>query len=121
MMATLGVLLLALPLGVTTFRVRVENRLENKIDQMLQEYVNVRFQDYRVEKIGGKVVVEGIIYTTVDIAPEDLEAWRREVSEAVGVPISLRTTLVPANFIELDAPEPEEPKILDTLEELILE
>ena len=98
--AVAGLLLVAVPLAVTTFNIAREQSLRSEIHHLLGELDGKVFgiNRYSIEEERGRFIVTGTVYAYREIGPESVERIQRQLTDAVGVPIELRVTLVPATL-----------------------
>ncbi|MGB5399584.1 MAG: DUF389 domain-containing protein [Thermoanaerobaculia bacterium] len=101
--AVVGLVLVALPLGVTTVNIARERNLRTQINKTLGELNAGAFgiNRYSIEKEQGQFVVVGTIYAYQDIRREQVEMVQKRLSDAAGVPVKLRVTIVPATLTEV--------------------
>ena len=101
--AVIGLVVVALPLGLTTFNIVRERHLRTEINKTLGELNTGAFgiNRYSIEKEQGQFVVVGTIYAYQDIRRDQVEMVQKRLSEAAGVPIKLRVTIVPATLTEV--------------------
>ena len=101
--AVVGLILVAFPLGLTTFNIARERNLRTEINKTLGELNTGAFgiDRYSIEKERGQFVVVGTIYAYQPIRREQVEMVQKRLSEAAGVPIKLRVTIVPATLTEV--------------------
>ena len=110
-LAVVGLLLIALPLGLTTVNIVRERNLRTHIHETLGDLDPEVFglEDYSIQRERGQVVVTGTIYAFGEIEPERVEMVQRRLSDDAGVPIKLRLTIVPAIFSEVGGTSEKEP------------
>ena len=101
--AVMGLVLVALPLGLTTINVARERNLRTQINRILGELDSDAFgiNRYSIQKRGGQFVVVGTIYAYQEIRREQVEMVQKRLSDAAGVPVKLRVTIVPATLTEV--------------------
>lgn len=101
--AVVGLVLIAFPLGLTTFNIARERNLRTQINKILGQLDSETFgiNRYTIEKERGQFVVVGTIYAYQPIRREQVEMVQKRVSDAVGVPVKLRVTIVPATLTEV--------------------
>ena len=106
LLALAAILLLAVPLGFETLRVSRLGRLEARIAETLrQAAANDRFRvvDYTIERQGEGFTVITTIHGDGELSMERIEATRRRLSEAAGVPVEIHATLIAARVLKTDA------------------
>ena len=125
--AAAGLVLIAVPLGLSTFNIVREQTLRSEIHATLQRLDARVFnaEKYSISKEGGRFVITGTVYAYQEIEPGRVEDVQRQLSRAVGVPIELRVTIVPASLTVVggpprqkteEAPSKKEPQVVPSTE-----
>jgi hypothetical protein len=98
--AVAGLLLVAAPLALTTYNIARERSLRAEIGKVLGQLDAEIFglSHYSIQKEQGQFVVTGTVYAYQEIRPESVEMVQRRLADAVGVPVELRVTIVPATL-----------------------
>jgi uncharacterized membrane protein len=98
--AVSGLLLVAIPLALTTVNIAREQSLRAEIHHVLGQLDAEVFgiNRYSIEMERGRFVVTGTVYAYGKIEPDSVEMVQRKLEGAVGVPIELRVTIVPATL-----------------------
>ena len=115
LIAAISLLLVAIPLALTTVRVAGERALQKEMVKILEQFDTEVFdvESYSIRKERGGFSITGTIYAYGEIKPERMDEVQRRLSEAAGVPVRLRVTIVPAILSKSggvsDAEEPGEP------------
>jgi uncharacterized hydrophobic protein (TIGR00271 family) len=121
--AATGLILIAVPLGLSTFNLAREQRLRSEIHTTLQKLDAEVFavEEYSISKKGGGFVITGTVFAYQEIVPGRVEEVQRQLSQAVGVPVELRVTMVPASLAVVggsmrqeaeEVPSTEEPPVV---------
>ena len=102
LVAAIGLLLVAIPLGVTTVRVAGERNLQREMFEILGELDTDVFdvESYAIRKDRDGFTVTGTIYAYEEIRPGRVDEVQRRLSEAAGAPVKMRVTIVPATLSE---------------------
>jgi len=120
--AVVGLVLVAFPLGLTTFDIARERNLRSEINTILGQLDHEAFgiNRYSIEKERGQFVVIATIYSYQDVGREEVEMVQRRLSEAAGEPVKLRVTIVPATLAEAGGSSEEgpveEPPVVPSIE-----
>lgn len=115
LIAAISLLLVAIPLALTTVRVVNESALQNEMFEILEQLDTEVFdvESYSIERERDGFIITGTIYAYGEIAPGRVKEVQRRLSEAAGVPVRLRVTIVPAILTKAgeasDEQESEEP------------
>lgn len=115
LIAAISLLLVAIPLALTTVRVVNESALQNEMFEILEQLDTEVFdvESYSIERERDGFIITGTIYAFGEIAPGRVKEVQRRLSEAAGVPVRLRVTIVPAILTKAgeasDEQESEEP------------
>ncbi|MEJ2084146.1 MAG: DUF389 domain-containing protein [Acidobacteriota bacterium] len=104
--ASIGLALLVVPLGLTTIKEFREQRVRTILEGMLDRTDDERVQSrsYTVRETNGVFVIEGRIWVYDEITQEEFEQFRQRLEEATGVPVRLRATVVRATLTEVGPP-----------------
>jgi len=97
-----AIALISVPLWLSTrssFRAgRVTRVLEERLSGVSGE--RIRVADFTLEPLGGGFRITATVFAFEEIRAEDVEAVRQDLAKAVGAPVTLRLTLVPARRLE---------------------
>ena len=109
--AVIGLILVALPLGLSSFSIARERALRFEINEILGELDRDAFgiNRYSIKRQRGEFLVTGTIYAYEEIGPEKVEEVQRRLSEAVGESVKFRVTIVPATLTEVGGTSEREP------------
>ena len=109
--AVVGLVLVAVPLGLTTFNIARERNLKSEINEILGQLDREAFgiNRYTIKRERGQFIVSGTIYAYGEIGPESVELVQRRLSDAVGETVKLRVTIVPASLTEVGGVAETEP------------
>jgi len=100
-LTVLGMLLLAIPLGLSSYeRTRVD-RLEDVVERAFRHQVEergVHLDSIDVQRESGVFVVRAVVFATQDVASEGLDALRDEIAGETGMNIRLETRLLRMDY-----------------------
>ena len=104
----LTVVLLIVPLGLTTVRVSREGRLKSEIHEAIrdQPFRGFRVTDFSVTYRLRGFLVEGTVFTFTGFESERILEFQEYLEEKVGVPVEVRVTVVPATLLEAGGENP---------------
>ena len=103
-----SIFILIVPLGIQTGTVVRKDKLEATISSLIRKEFADRalLQNLRVKREGGVYVVKITVFTFAEATGERLEELRDHLQDAVGAPVSIDLTVVPARRFKTD-PETE--------------
>jgi uncharacterized hydrophobic protein (TIGR00271 family) len=102
MIASLAVLALGIPLGMSTVQSIQKARLEVQIERNLTRIKSDEWDisELSVTRRGGEYVVRAIVYHYGEPDSEGIEVFQRTLEREAGVPVSMRITVVRAELEE---------------------
>jgi uncharacterized hydrophobic protein (TIGR00271 family) len=103
LIATLGVILLVLPLGFRTIRALEKERVEDQFASMLAEHADGTYEisSLKVLRERGQLVVVVRIVAPAGVFEDDLEEIRQRLQKKYSTPIRIRAAVVHATFSDL--------------------
>lgn len=119
----LTVAILIIPLGLSTVQMTRQGRLEAKITEAVRDTTDRSFRvwDFKVNREGRGFLVEGTIYAFQGFETERVFEFQEDLQRAVGVPIQVQLTIVPATLTVAGEPlqkqSPSEPSVLPSGQE----
>ena len=107
LIATLGVILLVVPLGFRTIRALEKERVEAAFASMLAERAGGTYKitSLKVVRERGQLVVDARIVASAGVFEESLEGIRQRLQKKYSTPIRIRAAIVHATFTELGRKE----------------
>ena len=108
LLATIGVILLLVPLGLRTVGVVQKEKVESDFIELLAELAEGEYEIERLRVIRrqGELVVEARIVASDKVTPEGVKRFREKLQKKHNTPIRIRATVVPATFAEVGAGDP---------------
>jgi len=101
--AIVVLIVIAIPLGVTSVISRRNIQRVSQVESTLEaavEELSAFVQDISVEQRGDMLMIEVTIYDFGQFDSEDLDQIRHEISDSVGIPVTIHATVIPASFEE---------------------
>ena len=101
--AIVVLIVIAIPLGFTSVISRRNIQRVSQVESTLKEAVeelSAIVQDISVEQRGDLLMIEVTIYDFGQFDSQDLDQIRQEISDSVGIPVTIQATVIPASFEE---------------------
>lgn len=103
-----SLLLVSLPLGLFLLRSvqrdRLEGRAHTMVEQRVKQWGAIEIVDFNLEQRGGKIAVQGTLYTEQPIEPSQVLALQSELGQALGLPVSLEIMVVQGSLLQATYP-----------------
>jgi len=97
--AIVVLIIIAIPLGFTSMisrrNIQRENQIETSLEEALEE-VSAFVHDISVEQQGETMMIEVTIYDFGQFNSQNLDQIRQMISDVVGMPVTIRATVIPA-------------------------
>ncbi|MDP8236204.1 MAG: DUF389 domain-containing protein, partial [Candidatus Erginobacter occultus] len=100
-----SIFILTVPLGIQTRTVVRKDKLKAVINSLVRKEFTDRalIQNLHIKRENGVYVVEITLFTFSEATGERLEQVRHDLDEAIGAPVSIHLTVIPARRFKIDA------------------